>query len=89
MNLPKGKTMTNGLPDIFLQNGHTVSSIVVALNGMMPGNYGDMITGADTFVHVTRQANGAFNAVFMPSRKLFHSGNTLRVAQFVADRIEL
>lgn len=83
-------TMGKSLPLIDVRTGHNVSTIVVALTGMMPGNYGDMRTGdADgDYVHVTREPNGTFNAVHVARRERHQSNNTLRVAQFIADRID-
>ena len=80
--------MSNALPTLDLRTGHTVSTIVVALNGMVPGNYGDMLTNGN-YVHVTREANGTWTAIHIGKRReSSQSNNALRVAQFIANRIE-
>jgi hypothetical protein len=81
----------NALPSFDARDGHTTSTIVVAVTGMMPGNYGDVITGPGSgdYVHVTRNDNGSYRAVHVARRESHEGDNALRVAQFIANRIEL
>lgn len=77
------------LPAIFLQNGHTVSSVIDALKEMLPGQYVDMITGAEDVdrVHVTRHTNGRYEARHIRSRAIRTNENTARLAQFIMNQV--
>lgn len=77
------------LPSIDARNGHSTSTLVVALVGMMPGNYGDVRTGDGDgdYVHVTRNPNGSYRAVHVARRESYDGDNALRAAQFIMNRV--
>lgn len=86
----KRKKIPDLLPALYLQNGHTVSSVIVALNGMMPGQYGDMHTGGGPreYVHVSRLPDGTWRAVNKASSRSFQTGNATRLAQFIINQMD-
>lgn len=68
------------------QAGHSVSTIIIAVTGMVNGNYGDFTVGPerDDYVHVTRCADGTYRARHQGG--LYQTDNTLRLAQFIWDK---
>jgi hypothetical protein len=83
------KNPPRALPPLYLQDGHTVSTVIVALNGMMPGNYGDMHTGPGLreYAHVSRKHDGTWRVNVKDTRQTFQSGNATRVAQFIMNQV--
>lgn len=77
------------LPTLDARNGHTVSTIIVALNGMMPGQYGDILTGEGQYdrAHVTRNENGSYKVVHIQTTAVRTGDNVLRLAQFIMDQV--
>lgn len=77
------------LPGIDVRDGHTTSTLIVALTGMMPGNYGDMRTGDGDgdYVHVTRNSNGSYRLRHVSRREGYDGDNVTRAAQFIMNRV--
>jgi hypothetical protein len=77
------------LPGIDVRNGHNTSTLIVALTGMMPGNYGDMRTGdgAGDYVHVTRNLDGSYRLRHVARREGYDGDNVTRAAQFIMNRV--
>lgn len=69
------------------QPEHSVSTVIIAVTGMVNGSYGDFKTGPGVkdFVHVTRIPAGSYRAKYYD--ELFQTDNTLRLAQFIMNRV--
>lgn len=71
-------------------SGQTVSTLIVAITGMVNGSHGDVRTGPHDgdYVHVSRLKNGWWRAVHVSRLESFQTDNTLRLAQFIMNRVE-
>lgn len=87
--MKRPKNTPRVLPPLHLQDGHTVSTVIIALNGMLPGQYGDMHTGPGLreYAHVSRLPDGTWRVSVKDTRRTFQSGNTTRVAQFIMNQV--
>lgn len=87
--MSKRKKLPDLLPPLYLQDGHTVSTVIVALNGMVPGQYGDMHTGPGLreYAHVSRLPDGTWRVSIKDTRRTYQSGNATRVAQFIMNQV--
>ena len=89
--MSKHKKLPDQLPTIDAREGHTTSTIIVALTGMVNGQYGDIRVGGGPrdYIHVSRLPDGTYRGVHKFTARSFQTNNTLRLAQFIVDQVHL
>jgi hypothetical protein len=79
------------LPTIDARQGHTVSTLIVALTGMMNGKYGDIKYGDEhkDFLHISRLKDGMYRAEHKSSGWKLQTDSPLRIAQIIVNRVRV